>query len=229
MPPTVTPCDLAYTTALVAACRRIWAAPDLAALWPTVVDEALALIAADWAAVVTYTERFWQTVAARPSDAASDDSAAAAATEMLFRQGLLQQPISIDDSTAGASWDAADGPALLVARIDGSPRQPVRLVWYATRPSSLSPYADRAEAFAQIVGLALSAVAERDNLNRAVIARHRVGLAQGILMTRRQLAADEAFTLLRHESQNTNVKLRTIAQTVIQTGDLPVAHRRGCP
>jgi hypothetical protein len=229
MPPTVTPCDLAYTTALVAACRRIWAAPDLAALWPTVVDEALALIAADWAAVVTYTERFWQTVAARPSDAASDDSAAAAATEMLFRQGLLQQPISIDDSTAGASWDAVDGRALLVARIDGSPRQPVRLVWYATRPSSLSPYADLAEAFAQIVGLALSAVAERDNLNRAVIARHRVGLAQGILMTRRQLAADEAFTLLRHESQNTNVKLRTIAQTVIQTGDLPVAHRWGPP
>jgi hypothetical protein len=225
MPPAVTPCDLAYTTALVAACRRIWAAPDLAALWPTVVDEALALIAADWAAVVTYTERFWQTLAARPSDAAPDDSAAAAATEMLFRQGLLQQPISSDDPTAGASWDAAGGCALLVARIDGSPRQPVRLVWYATRPASLSPYADLAEAFAQIAGLALGAVAERDNLNRAVVARHRVGLAQGILMTRRQLAAGEAFTLLRRESQNTNVKLRTIAQTVIQTGDLPVAHR----
>ncbi len=57
MPPTVAPCDLAYTTALVAACQRIWAAPDIAALWPTVVDEALALIAADWAAVVTYTGR----------------------------------------------------------------------------------------------------------------------------------------------------------------------------
>jgi hypothetical protein len=50
MPPTAAPCDLAYTTALVAAGQRIWAAPDLAALWPTVVDEALALIAADGAA-----------------------------------------------------------------------------------------------------------------------------------------------------------------------------------
>ena len=46
-PPTASPCDLAYTTALVAACQRIWAAPDVAALWPTVVDEALALIAAE--------------------------------------------------------------------------------------------------------------------------------------------------------------------------------------
>ena len=53
MPPTAAPSDLAYTTALVAACQRIWAAPDVTALWPTVVDEALALIAADGAAVVT--------------------------------------------------------------------------------------------------------------------------------------------------------------------------------
>jgi hypothetical protein len=41
-------------------------------------------------------------------------------------------------------------------------------------------------------------------------------------MTRRRLTAEQAFTLLRRESQNTHVKLRTIAQTVIQTGDLPV-------
>jgi AmiR/NasT family two-component response regulator len=42
-------------------------------------------------------------------------------------------------------------------------------------------------------------------------------------MTRRQLAAGQAFTLLRRESQNTHVKLRTIAQTVIQTGDIRTA------
>jgi hypothetical protein len=222
MPPTAAPCDLACTTALVAACQRIWAAPDLAALWPTVVDEALALIAADGAAVVTYMERSWQTLAARPRNASRDDSTVAATIEMLFRRGLLQQPISIDDPAEGASRVSPDWRALLVVGIEGAPRQPVRLVWYATRPAPLSPYADLAEAFAQIASLAVGAVAERDNLNRAVVARHRVGLAQGILMTRRQLAVDEAFTLLRRKSQKTNVKLRTIAQTVIQTGDLPV-------
>jgi hypothetical protein len=41
-------------------------------------------------------------------------------------------------------------------------------------------------------------------------------------MTSRQLTADQAFALLKRESPNTHVKLRTIAQTVIQTGDLPV-------
>jgi hypothetical protein len=105
MPTTAAPGDLAYTTALVAACQRMWAAPDVAVLWRTVVDEALALIAADGAAVVTYTERLWQTLAARPSGGASDDSAAAAVIEMLFRQGRLQQPFSIDDPADGASWN----------------------------------------------------------------------------------------------------------------------------
>jgi hypothetical protein len=225
MPLTAAPRDLAYTTALVTACQRMWAAPDVAALWRTVVDEAVALIAADGAAVVNHTERFWRTLAARPSDAAPDDSATTAVIEMLFRQGLLQPPISIDDPAEGASWDVVGRRALLVVRIEGAPRQPVRLVWYATRPATLSPYADLAEAFAHHASLALETVMERDNLNRAVAARHRVGVAQGILMTRRQLTAEQAFTLLRRESQNTHVKLRAIAQTVIQTGDLPVGRR----
>jgi ANTAR domain len=158
--------------------------------------DTVALIAADGAAVVTYTERFWQTLAARPSDAAPDDSAAAAVIEMLFRQGLLQQPISIADLADGASWNGLARRALLVVRIEGTPRQPVRLVCYATRPATLAPHADLAEAFAHHASLALEAVTERDNLNRAVAARHRVGLAQGILMTRRQLTTDQAFALL---------------------------------
>ena len=222
MPPAAAPRDLAYTTALVAACQRIWAAPDVAALWRTVVDEAVALIAADGAAVVTYTEGFWQTLAARRRDAAPDDPATAAVMVMPFRQGLLRQPLSIDDPAEGASWDAVGRRALLVAQIEGSPRQPVRLVWFATGPASLSPYVDLAEAFAHHASLALGAVMQRDNLNQAVAARHRVGVAQGILMTRRQLTADQAFALLKRESQNTHVKLRAIAQKVIQTGDLPV-------
>jgi ANTAR domain len=225
MPPAAASRNLPYTRALAAACQRMWAASDVAALWSAVVDEAVALIAADGAAVVRHTERFWQTLAAHPSDASPDDSPTAAVIEMLFRRGLLQQPSSIDDPTENASWGVVGRRALLVVRIEGAPRQPVRLVWYATGPASLSPYAGLAEAFAHHASLALGAVLERDNLNRAVAARHRVGLAQGILMTRRQLTAGQAFTLLRRESQNTHVKLRTIAQAVIQTGDLPA--RRG--
>ncbi len=179
MPATGALGDLAYTRALATAGQRMRAARDVAALWRTVVDEAVALIGADGAAVVTHTERFWQTLAAHPGDAALDDSATAAVIEMLFRQGLLRQPISIDDPAEGASWDVVGRRALLVVRIEGAPRQAVRLVWYATGPASLSPYADLAEAFAHHASLAWGAVMERDNLNRAVAARRRVGLAQG--------------------------------------------------
>jgi hypothetical protein len=143
--------------------------------------------------------------------------------EMLFRQGLLQQPISIDDLADGASWNGLGRRALLMVRIEGSSRQPVRLVWHATRPATLSRYMDVAEAFAHHASLAFRVITERDNSNQALAARHRVGLAQGILMARRQLTADQAFTLLQRQSQNTNVKLRTIAQTIIQTGDLPIS------
>jgi hypothetical protein len=223
MTPTGAARDLAYTTALVAACQRMSAAPDAATLCHAIVDEAVALIAADGAAVVSYTERFWQSLALRPSDAAPDDSVAA--IEMLFRRGLLRRPISIDDLAVDPSWVGRGWRALLVVGIAASPRQPVRLVWYATRPATLSPYADLAEAFAHHASLAFGAATERDNLNRAVAARHRVGLAQGILMARRRLTADQAFTLLKRESQNTNVKLRTVAQMVIQTGDLSVTGR----
>ena len=226
MPPTGAPDDLAYATALAAACQRILAAPDAAALWRTVVDEALALIAGDGAAIVSYTERFWQTLAVRPSDAAPSDSAAAEVIEMLFHQGLLQQPFPNDDPAEVTSWDALGERAVLVARIEGSPRQPLRLVWYATGPASLSPYAEIAEAIADHASLALKAALERENLTRAMAARHRVGLAQGILMVRHQLTADQAFALLKRESQNTHVKLRAIAQTVIQTGDLPAGAER---
>ena len=40
-------------------------------------------------------------------------------------------------------------------------------------------------------------------------------------MSPHQITAEQPFALLRRQSQNTHVKLRTIAQTVIQTGDLP--------
>jgi ANTAR domain len=130
--------------------------------------------------------------------------------------------MSIDDPAEGASWDVVGRCALLLVRIEGARRRPIRLVWYATGRASLSRYADVAEAFTHIASVAYRVVAERDNVSRAVAARHRVGLAQGILMTRRQVTADQAFALLKRQSQNTHVKLRTIAQSVIQTGDLPV-------
>jgi AmiR/NasT family two-component response regulator len=51
-------------------------------------------------------------------------------------------------------------------------------------------------------------------LYRALDSRDAIGQAKGILMARRGISADEAFDLLRRTSQDVNVKLREVAETV---------------
>src|SRR5512133_2795407 len=62
-----------------------------------------------------------------------------------------------------------------------------------------------------------------DNLAQAVVARHRAGVAQGILMSRLGCSQDQAIAILKHRSQRTNRKLRIISDEVIRIGDLKPA------
>ncbi len=55
----------------------------------------------------------------------------------------------------------------------------------------------------------------------AVDARKLVGQAMGILMERYDLDADRAFAILKRYSQDTNTKLRDVAQRLITTRRLP--------
>jgi AmiR/NasT family two-component response regulator len=45
--------------------------------------------------------------------------------------------------------------------------------------------------------------------------------AEGILMERHKLAADEAFPMLVHAGQQTNRKLAAVARELAETGELP--------
>jgi len=59
------------------------------------------------------------------------------------------------------------------------------------------------------------------NLHSALSSREIIGQAQGILMERERIAADQAFDVLRRASQYLNVKLREVAQTLVDTGERP--------
>ncbi len=59
------------------------------------------------------------------------------------------------------------------------------------------------------------------NLERALASNRQIGAAMGILMTRLRVTAEQAFDLLRKESQNRHRKLRDIAEEVMMTGELP--------
>ncbi len=73
------------------------------------------------------------------------------------------------------------------------------------------------------------------NLHAALATREMIGQAQGILMERERITADQAFDILRRASQHLNRKLREIAQDLIETGespdtgDTPVTHPRTSP
>ncbi len=51
------------------------------------------------------------------------------------------------------------------------------------------------------------------------VTRYIVDQAQGILMKRFQMTAEQAFALLTRASQDANVQLRDLAQHLIDTGN----------
>ena len=80
---------------------------------------------------------------------------------------------------------------------------------------------DTAVIFASHAAATLMTVRERENLKEAVEGRTLIGQAQGILMERFDLDAKRAFAVLRRFSQTQNVKLRRVAELVVENGDLP--------
>ena len=80
-----------------------------------------------------------------------------------------------------------------------------------------------ARILARHVSVALLTARHEESLALAVDARKLVGQAMGILMERHNIDSDAAFAVLRRYSQDTNIKLRDVAQQVIETRKLPRA------
>ena len=103
---------------------------------------------------------------------------------------------------------------------------------YSRRPGGLRE-ADQALALllATHASLALAHTTEvtqgrlqAEQMLRAIDSRDVIGQAKGILMGRRGLTADDAFTVLRRTSQTLNVKLVELAETLVNNHaefDLP--------
>ncbi|WP_338074946.1 GAF and ANTAR domain-containing protein [Kineococcus vitellinus] len=67
---------------------------------------------------------------------------------------------------------------------------------------------------------ALAASEQVENLRVAVVSRDVIGQAKGILMERHKITADQAFALLSRVSQESNRKLRDVADELAATGRL---------
>jgi len=100
---------------------------------------------------------------------------------------------------------------------------------YGFRPGAFD---DAAHAFGTVfaahAALALAGaqlherdLADVDGLRQALEARDVIGQAKGILMATHHIDGDTAFELLRATSNNLNLKVRAVADHVVQTGTLP--------
>ena len=96
---------------------------------------------------------------------------------------------------------------------------------YRIADAPLSPaFIEHAEVFAGYAAVAVNnvasyagAVTEATHLRRAMQSRAVIEQAKGILMARDRCTADEAFEMLRRISQQRNVKLQQIAQSIVQS------------
>lgn len=75
--------------------------------------------------------------------------------------------------------------------------------------------------FAAHAAVALWAANQQDQMEKGMATRDVIGQAKGILMARQHISADEAFDMLRRDSQRLNIKLRTWPPKVPRT---PVLH-----
>ncbi|MFF0345158.1 ANTAR domain-containing protein [Kribbella sp. NPDC004875] len=93
---------------------------------------------------------------------------------------------------------------------------------YSIEPDAFAPDDEAiAHILARHASVAVATARREENLAAAVDARKLVGQAMGILMERYNLDGDRAFDVLKRYSQDTNTKLRDVAQRLIDTRRLP--------
>jgi GAF domain-containing protein len=93
---------------------------------------------------------------------------------------------------------------------------------YASLPAAFgATHRAQASLFAALARIALDDAAKTDNLVIALRTRELIGQAQGILIERERITADQAFDVLRRASQHMNIKLREVAVSLIETGESP--------
>jgi AmiR/NasT family two-component response regulator len=75
-----------------------------------------------------------------------------------------------------------------------------------------------AHSLAAHLAVAVSAARALDQRALAMVSRLTIGQAEGILMERYKVTAEQAFEVLRQISQNSNRKLVAVAEDVVSTG-----------
>jgi GAF domain-containing protein len=151
----------------------------------------------------------------------------------LMLAGSAETFIAIRDTKADERWPTWSAE---VAKLGIRSVLTIRLATLKNTIGVISLYGKRPECFdhddiavahvlAQHAAVALAAARQESTLWQAIDARKTIGQAQGILMERFDLTADQAFGVLRRYSQAHNIKLSKVAGLLSSTRKLPEAPR----
>jgi GAF domain-containing protein len=140
------------------------------------------------------------------------------------------RPVNIRDTANANSWPrfCRHAASLGIRSCYAAPLvndgEPVgALVLYARRPGAFGrEETRRADKFARHAAGALtlslrmaSCADQNDQLRSSIVSRAVIDQALGVIMATERCPQDKAFALLRSVSQNTNVKIRDLAATIV--------------
>jgi GAF domain-containing protein len=138
----------------------------------------------------------------------------AAFTSNSYRTGDL----ALDSRWPRFARAAADRgiSSLLALRLFTSNNVLGALNLYSSRPQAFDAETEHlVQLFAAHAAVALVGANRQAELRTALSTRDVIGMAKGILMQRHHIDADKAFSLLVEASQHANMKLREVAQWLV--------------
>jgi GAF domain-containing protein len=169
---------------------------------------------------------------------ACSDPLASAADEVQYQTGdgpglhalRHARPVRIDDTAVSQRWPKFCRQAAelgvrscyaLPLMVDGEPVG--ALILYARQPAAFGPdEAGRADRFAKDASGALTLALRmasctdlNEQLRSSIGSRTVIDQALGVIMATEHVAQDRALALLRSVSQNTNVRLRDLAASIV--------------
>lgn len=173
-----------------------------------------------------------------PAAVACTDQLAAQADDIQYRMGdgpclhamRYGRPVRIDDFAVHDRWPrfsrqaAALGlRACLAVPLFADEEPAGALTLYARRPRAFGPAETaRAEQFARHASGALTLALRmescndtNDQLRSSMVSRAVIDQALGVIMATERCPQDRAFAVLKTVSQNTNVKIRDLAATIV--------------
>ena len=107
--------------------------------------------------------------------------------------------------------------SLMCVRLIGSRQQTIGAMTLYSE--AVGPWDDEtfelAKLYATHAAIAMNHAQVADGLHTALASRHLIGLAQGVLMTRHQLSATQAFAVLQKYSSESNVKVADVARDIV--------------